>query len=53
MRADTGTYIISLSEEQSMDKVDEKAVIGNPVSGMYQGFKGRKTNTRDSAWCSG
>jgi chromosome partitioning protein len=36
-----------------MDKVDEKAVIGNPVSGVYPGFKCGRTNTRNSAWCSG
>jgi len=36
-----------------MDKVDEKAVIGNPVSGVYPGFKCRRTNTRNSAWRTG
>lgn len=36
-----------------MDKVDEKAVIGSSVSGLYQGFKGGESNTRDSTWRTG
>ena len=36
-----------------MDNVDEKAVIGSPVSGVYPGFECGDSNARDSAWRTG